>query len=495
MTQQEIKKLNDLTKLLKEIEYIKYTLNGVLYWDKMTMMPKGGIYYRSEVMSYLAEELYKKFSSSKLHKLVEYFDQNFKNDEKIVAMIRKIKRNYVYVNKIPKAEYKEYINHIAISEAMWQEAREKNDFSIFAPYLNKSLEYFKKFAQYWGYEKNPYDALLQYYEDGIDVEMLERLIPKLKEVVLEIVKKRKKNFHKILYDDISNEDQEKISKELLELIGFNFNYGRLDVGEHPTTLSSSPRDVRIVTHLEKEDIFTGIYNTLHEGGKGLYEQDIDNTLIGTLLAEVSSFSLEEAESKIYENIIGKNRKFCFLLHEKLSKISSKIKESNVEEIYHYVNKITPSLIRINADEVTFILHIIIRYEIEKELIEEKIEVEDIVKVWNEKYKLYLGVVPNNFKEGILQDIHWAAGYFGYFPSYLLAGIYSAQIVAILNKKLSGIVENIDSENLKIIHQWLKENIHKYGSIYTPKELIRKICNEEVSSSYYIDYLKGKYIKS
>lgn len=496
MRESDIKKLNELHTLLREIEYIKYTLNGLLYWDKITKMPRGGIYYRSEVMAHFGEELYKKFSSSKLHKLVDYFEKNYGDDIKINSMIRRIKRNYIYVNQIPKKIYKEYISHISMSEMAWQEAKEKNDFSIFAPYLEKIICYFKEFAEYWGYKNDPYDALIEYYEDGITTELFDKLIPDLKKFAMETLKRidlPKEN--KKQRKEFSFEKQKELSEKLLKIIGFDFQYGRVDISEHPTTLANSPQDVRVVTTFSKEEIFKGIYNTLHIGGKGIYEQDIDINLLGTLLGEVSTFALEEAEAKIYESIIGKDKNFCKLLLREIKNVFPKeYKDMTLEDIYKKVNKIEPSFIRIDADELTSILHIIIRYEIERDLINNKIAVKDLPDIWRSKYKEYLKIEPTEDSKGVLQDIHWAAGYFGYFPSYLLSGIYAGQIVASMNRELKNITENINEENLKEIHRWLKENIHRHGAVYTPKELIMNISKEEINSKYYIEYLRKKYIE-
>lgn len=498
MRENDIKKMKEFQAMLKEIEYIKYTLNSLIYWDKITNMPKGGIYYRSDVISYFGGELYKKFSSARLYKYVEYFEKNYKTDKKISAMMRKIKRNYMYVNQIPKKVYQDYITHISLSEAAWEEAKIKDKFEIFAPYLEKIVEYFKKFAEYWGYEKDPYDALMGYYEDGITTGTMDKLIEELKVSIIEIleqVKSKKLKISKMKLDgEYSIEKQRYLSEELLKIIGFDFEYGRLDISEHPTTLASSPKDVRLITTFNIKDIVKGIYNTLHEGGKALYEQDIDENLLGTLLAEVSTFSLEEAEARIYGSIIGKDRNFCKILLEKIKGIFSEYEKISVDEFYQEVNRVEPSLIRIDADELTYLLHIIIRYEIERDLINNKIEVKNLSKIWREKYREYLKILPETDRDGVLQDIHWAAGYFGYFPSYLLSIIYSGQIAGIMDRELGGITERISIDNLKLIHQWLKENIHRHGSVYTPEELINNISGEKIDSSYYIDYLRKKYNK-
>lgn len=490
-------KLESLKEIVKRIEYLKYTLNSLMYWDKIITMPQKGINYRSEVMSYLGGELYKLFSDKKLKAYVEYFEGREENEKYVDSMIKRIKRNYSYVSSIPKDEYTKYITLIANAECEWEKAKQLKDFKVFEPYLEEIVNNFKNFAKYWGYEDNPYDALIGYYEEGVTVKDIDNLVIELKEFIIDLLGKIKsidKDFDSIDNITISKERQMEISKMLLKEIGFDFLAGRVDEGAHPTTLANSPNDVRIITLFDEFDIRVGIFNTLHEGGKGIYEQNIDKSLMGTLLAEVTSFGVEEAQARLYENIIGRSRAFWNYFYDKLQNEYPEFKGISVEEFYKYINIVRPSLIRNDADELTYILHIIIRYEIEKELINDEIKVSDLPTIWNKKYKEYLGVEPKSDDEGILQDIHWAAGYFGYFPSYFISNLVSAQFAHSIEMQEGSIDKLLLNGDLDKIHRWLSENVNKDGAIYSPNELIEKATGEKLQSKYYINYLQSKYFE-
>lgn len=491
-------KLTEFKELVRKIEYVKYTLNSLVYWDKITNMPEKGLEYRSEVMAYLSGELYKLFSDKKLRSCVSYFEGRKDNEKYVDSMVKRIKRNYSYVSSIPAKEYTQYITLIANAECQWEEAKKTKDFNKFAPYLEKIVESFKSFAKYWGYEENPYDALIGYYEEGVTVKQMDSLAEELKAFVIELLNriKEKESYIEDKFFDINidKEQQKMLSEELLRVIGFDFSAGRLDEGMHPTTLASSPRDVRIITSYNDKDIRVGIFNTLHEGGKGIYEQTINSDLMGTLLAEVSSFGLEEGQARIYENIIGRSKGFWSFFYKKLQEICPQMSELSEEKFLRGINKVQPSLIRNDADELTYILHIIIRYEIEKDLINNKIKVDDLPRIWNEKYKEYLGVEPKTDDEGVLQDIHWAAGYFGYFPSYFLANLTSAQFVAAMEREVGSVDELLGEGKLQVIHKWLEDNVHCHGAIYSPTELIEKATGEKLESKYFVNYLRNKYFE-
>lgn len=490
------KRLEDLREYLKKVEYLKYTLNSLVYWDKITQMPEKGIGYRSEVMAFLGEELYKLFSSDELHSYMDYFENNENNSNIVNSMVRRIKRNYIYVNKIPKDEYREYIILIANAEQAWDRAKKESDFSIFSPYLEKIVKHFRNFAEYWGYEDDPYDALIGYYEEGVTVKKINNMIAELRDFIIGLLSKIEKGENEIkedyFYGEFSFDKQRDISEDILKIIGFDFKAGRLDVSTHPTTLASSPDDVRVVTSFSRNDIRSGIFNALHEGGKGLYEQDISKDLLGLLLAEVASMGLEEAEARFYENIVGRSKGFWEFYYPRLKKYIPSFKNVTAEEFYKGINKCKPTLIRIDADELTYVLHIIIRYEIEQELISGKTEVKNLPEVWNSKYQEYLGITPDTDADGVLQDIHWAAGYFGFFPSYVLSNLYAAQFLNAMNKQIGDIDEKLRNGEFESIHTWLKQNVHQHGAVYTPGELVLKVSGEKLKPDYYINYLRKKY---
>lgn len=486
-----------LKEELKEIEYLRFTLNTLLYWDKLIYMPKGAIGYRSEIVQFLGKEIYNKFSSIKFLKLVKYFEKSSKKSEILEATLRKIKNNYNFVQKIPLKEYESYIKLISISEDIWKKAKNSDNYDEFSLYLEKIIVHFKNFTKYWGYKKNPYDALLKYYDIDIECEELDILVEELKKFIIPLVKKIIKN-DGIKYEDFSGEydyyKQLELSKYILNITGYNFNYGRVDIGEHPTTLAASCKDVRVVTSFDKNDLRVGIYNTFHEAGKGLYEQGISEDLLGTLLAEVSSQVLEESQARFYENIVGRDKNISSIVLKKIKELFPELDDKKEIDFYRLVNQVKPSPIRIEADELTYILHIIIRYEIEKELIDGSLCVKDLPKVWNEKYREYLGVVPNSYSEGVLQDIHWASGYFGFFPVYLIAELYSHQLKKTLEKECVILNDLIDNESLKKMNKWLKDNIYCHGALYNSNTILKKLTKENLSSKHYIEYLKNKYCK-
>lgn len=489
-------RLKEFKELISQIEYLKYTLNSLIYWDKITNMPKGGIEYRSRVMSFMADQQYRLLSGKEFAKHVAFFDGHKKNDEVTDAMIKRIKRNSRFVSKIPEEEYRQYIQLIALSEQVWEKAKEEDDFESFCPYLKKIVETFRSFAEYWGYEDDPYDALLHYYEDDIDVKKIDEIAEQMKEFLVPFIDEVKTRQADHIGDGVkftaSGNEQKELWKMVSAEMGFDFERGRIDIGAHPTILANSPDDVRIVNSYSEKDLRPGMFNVLHSCGKGIYQQSIDRNLLGTFLAEVPSFALEEAIGRFYENIIGRSRGFYDFFYEKMKKIVPELKETGEDEIFARVNTMTASPIRLDADELTYLAHIIIRYEIEKDLINGRIEVKDLPEIWREKYRSYLGIAPKNDREGILQDIHWAAGYMGYFPLYFLSNLTATQIAMAIEREEGKLEDLIRDGRFDVIRRWLTENIFRYGAIYSSGELVETATKEPLNPKYYIDYLRKKY---
>ncbi len=490
-------KLERLRTLIREIEYLKHTLNSTLYWDKMTHMPEKGLAYRSEVMSFLGTRLYERFESAELRQLVDYFDGRKENTVEVNAMVRQVRNSYIYISKIPQAEYSAYISLIANAEQVWEQAREENRFSIFAPYLEQIVTTFQSFADYWGYEDDPYDALMSFYEPGSTVQEMDQLSGELRDFVVPLLQSVRE--HSAAQPVISPAcftmpmgEQQRLSHAVLETIGFDFSAGRLDEGPHPTTLAASPGDVRIITTYTPQDFRSGLFNTLHEGGMGLYEQDIDPKLLGTLLDEVASFGTEVAEARLYENIIGRSAGFWRHFFPQMKELCPSLAVPDWETMFRAVNQVTPTLIRNDADELTYLLHILIRYEVEKDLIHGRITVRDLPDVWRQKYKAYLGINPTNDRDGVLQDIQWAAGYIGYFPGYLTANLMAAQFAAAMERSLGPLQQVLAEGRFDAIHQWLAEHVHRFGAIYSPGELVLRATGEPLRSTYFISYLRNKY---
>lgn len=490
-------KLKEFKEYVSKIEYLNSAIS-VLYWDMRVGMPKKGINFRSDVLGYLSTEAYKMQTSDKVKEFITYFEGSQDLDKVTSSMVEKVKKEYDRNKKIPEDRFKEYVILTSQAEDKWTQAKNEKNFEIFKPYLEKIVEMNKEFLNYWGYEGNKYNTLLDFYEPGMTVEKLDKVFGELKDAIIEILDKIKVSNYtpddSFFKGNYSKESQEALGKEVLKAIGYDFDAGRLDETMHPFTIEFCNKDVRITTNYHEDDIRPSLFSCIHEGGHAIYEQNIPDELNGTTLGTGVSMGIHESQSRFYENIIGRSKEFWKYFYTKLIKIYPNFENISLEDFYKGINIVKPSLIRVEADELTYSLHIIIRYEIEKMLINDEIKVEDLPMVWKAKYKEYLGIEPENDSEGVLQDIHWAGGSFGYFPSYALGNLYGAQFFNKMKKDIKDVNEKVEKGELNVVKEWLKENIHKHGSIYKPSEILKMATGEELTAKYFIEYLKEKYSK-
>jgi len=490
-------RLEEFKEYLRKIEYLN-AASGLLYWDMRVGMPKKGIPYRGKMLSYLSGEAYKLQTSDTMKEYIEYFVALEGLDDVTKAMVERAKKNYDQTKKIPEERYIAYVELTSNAEAAWEEAKGKSDFEIFKPFLEKLVSFNQEFVEYLGYEKNKYDTLLDNYEPGITVERLDVVFGELRDAIVSLLNKIENS--KVKIDDnffkksFTEKEQEEFSLFILEKMGYDFEAGRMDVSTHPFTINFGNKDVRITTHYLENEFRSALFSCIHEGGHAIYEQNIADDLDGTMLGGGTSMGVHESQSRYYENILGRSREFWTYFYPEAVKRFPQFEGVSFDEFYKAINIVEPSLIRTESDELTYSLHVIIRYEIEKELINGKIKVEDLPQIWNAKYKEYLGVEPKNDAEGVLQDMHWSGGSFGYFPSYALGNLYGAQFLGKMLKEMPDYNKNIAEGNLDEIRLWLKENIHKYGSVYKPAELIKKVTGEELTAKYFIEYLNNKYNK-
>lgn len=496
MNQEIMKKLEKVKEHYEKVEELTKLL-VLADWDLRIIMPKKALDSRANTISFISGELFKLATSNEVASFIAYFEPLM--DELSVrdrAMIRKMKREYDQISKIPEDRYKEFSRLSILSERAWEEAKEKSDFSIFKPHLEKIVDMKREFAEYYGYEDNKYDALLNEYEEGLTVKKLDLVFGELKEAIINLLDYINSSNNKVDYsflqDKYDIEKQKELSDYLLDLIQFDKEKGRLDETEHPFTTNMGNKDVRITTHYYERDLFSNIFSVIHEGGHALYEMHISDDLIGTGLAEVPSMSLHESQSRFYENIVGRSKEFLSVILPTLKEKFPQLEDIDVDKLYKAVNKVEPSLIRTEADELTYSLHIIIRYEIEKQLINGEISVSELPEVWNKKYKEYLGVEPKNDAEGVLQDMHWSDGSFGYFPSYALGNLYGCQMLNTMLKENSTALTDLKNGDLTYINNWLSDNVHKYGSLYDSEELLERVTGEKLNPKYFIDYLNKKY---
>ena len=490
-------KLAEFKQLISRIEYLSDTQKSLIYWDKLTYMPPGAISYRAKVLAFLADEQYKFMSSAEFNSYMAYFDHHKKNDSLTESMVAQIRQSAEYVQRIPEDEYQAYIQLIAVSEQVWEQAKEKCDFALFQSYLEKIFSTFKRFTEYWGYEKDPYDALLNYYEPGLTTEKIDHYLAKLKPFLTELCGRiQPSNRSAISPCEIlpvmNGGSQKALWEHLLKKMGFSFYTGRVDIGSHPTVLANSPDDVRIVNAYREDNTVFGLFNVMHSAGKGIYQQSISKDLLGTFLAKVPSFALEEGIGRFYENIIGRSKGFAEFFSRELSDFSGGSYRLSAQRFYEEVNAVAPTPIRLQADELTYLLHVIIRYEIERELINDRLTIAELPEVWKQKYQEILGVTPANDAEGVLQDIHWAAGYVGYFPTYLVANLAAAQLATTIDASCGHLDDLIAEGDFTTVNQWLKENIFTYGAQYSTSQLLKSASGSPLSSQPYMDYLLKKY---
>ncbi len=475
---------------------------SLVFWDLRTGAPKKGVERRSDVIGVLSSEVFKMSTSEEMASFLTQLlsDENKEQlDEITKASLLESKKNYERNKKIPAKEYQDYIVLSTQGESVWEEAKEKSDFSILQPYLEKLVEYNKKFVDYWGYNGNKYNTLLDMYEPGITVEKLDEVFAKLKErivpLVQDIAQSTVQPRAKELLVHFPKDKQREFSMEILKELAYDFDSGRLDETVHPFAIGLNPGDVRVTTKYDEEDFRTAVFGTIHECGHALYEQNISKDLQGTGLCSGTSMGIHESQSLFYENFVGRHEDFWKRHYPSLQKYAGgKFDQLDLDDFYLAINESKPSLIRIEADELTYPLHIMIRYELEKALFNDEIEVKDLPSAWNEKYQSYLGITPPNDAQGVLQDVHWSGGSFGYFPSYALGYMYAAQFKQAMQKDLPNYDELLKKGNLEPVKQWMTEKVHQHGKLKKPLQILKDVTGEELNADHLISYLEGKYNK-
>lgn len=474
---------------------------SLLSWDLETAATKDSIEGISETMGVLAELQYLNFINDEFKKELYSLDIDKLNEieKKIVKVIKEEK--FEKLSKIPVEEFSKFEALISKASSAWEIAKKENRYELFKDYLKEIFETTKKFIKYRGYKGHPYSVLLDDFEKGLDVETCDKFFDEIrKELVpfaLKVLKKNNSKIEKIKnkLKEIPVEKQKLMSNSLIKLVDFNRDRGYLAESEHPFTTFFNNKDVRFTTHYYKDDILSNIYSVIHELGHAIYEQQVDDEFDKTtILAGGSTMGMHEAQSRFYENLIGKNKAF-------MKSLSKRIKELyeidlSEEELYLLVNEVKRQFIRIEADELTYPIHVMIRYEIEKEIFENldtEVDVDKLPDKWNDLYEKYLGIRPNTYSLGILQDSHWSGAAIGYFPAYAIGSAYASQIYAAMNKNFD-VESAIREENIKEINKFLKEKIHRYGFSKEPKELLQLACKEDFNPTYYINYLKNKFLE-
>lgn len=498
---EKMKKVNEILKNKSSIDHA-ITL---LHWDLETEAPEMAAEKISRTLGYLAGESYSMVINEEFKEIL--YSINIEElDEIDRKTVEEIKREFFSkMEKIPKADYQKYSELRILSARKWEEAKNKDDYNLFKDYLSEIIEFQKKFIKYRGYKGHPYDLLLDDYEPGMTVGKVDDFFEKIRDSLSPLIRKigqKEKEKEELKREKIIGqmifevEKQKELSHYLIKMLNFDLKKGVLKESEHPFTTNVDNKDVRITTHYYKDNLLSGFYSTIHEVGHGLYEQNIDDKINdNAVLGTGTSMGIHESQSRIYENMFGRSRKFLNFIYKKVDELFEiSGKGITEEDFYRLANKVENSFIRVEADELTYPVHVLIRYELEKEIFEnldEKTDVDALAEKWNDKYEKYLGVRPKTYKEGILQDVHWSEGLFGYFPSYALGSAYAAQIYNTLSKKVD-VGSELEQGKYEKINEILKNEIHKYGKLKKPSELIENMTGEPFNPVYYIKYLTEKF---
>jgi carboxypeptidase Taq len=475
-------------------------ISSLLRYDAETIMPKAAIEERAVHTSYIDRKYHELRTSKVLQQCVaklsqkEMFAKLSLVDQKIVA--RHKKKLLRYLN-VPPEFVEELSRARTLAGSAWERAREKNNFKVFMPHLKKLVELKKKEAKLIDPHEHPYNVLLDDFEEGMTISELDVFFPELKVGIIEILENvqhskvyKEKTKEKTKHFVLERDDEKKIVQDIMERILPEKKRYLLGSSIHPFSTIISPNDVRITTAYRKDQPFFSFTSVTHEAGHALYDLGMGKKLADTILFDAPSYGMHESQSRFWENHVTKSENFWeyyYPIYKRLCK--SKIPTK--QQLFREINKVSPSLIRIESDEVTYALHIIIRYEIERLLLEGKISVEDLPKEWNARYKKYLGITPKSDKEGVLQDVHWSDALFGYFPTYALGTMYAAMLYAAMQKDID-CDRKIRTGKFGDLREWLRVHVHEYGAMYSAEEIITKACHTHPSPKFLIGYLKEKY---
>ncbi|MGN0293780.1 MAG: carboxypeptidase M32 [Lachnospiraceae bacterium] len=490
--------LNEALQRLEMLQKKMYAYNAAessLYLDSVTTAPKDTAEGRGVAMGILAGESQKLITDPEVGHLLEFLSSH--SDELTFPQKRQVEeltRDYNQMTRIPADEYMEYAMLTNEASDVWHKAKETDDFELFRPVLEKLVEFNIKFAGYYDSTKKPYDALLNEYERGTDMEYLDRFFDTIREKLVPLIHaigQAPQIDDSFLHRHYPVEAQKKFSDYLMEVLGLDRNHCTIGETEHPFTLEFNNQDVRITTNYAEDNVTSSMYSVIHEGGHAKYELGIRDDLQYTRLAGGVSMGVHESQSRFYENLIGRSRPFIEAIFPKMQEFfPEQLQDITAEQMYRAVNRVQPSLIRTEADELTYCLHVMIRYEIEKQLIGGTLAVKDIPAVWNRLYEEYLGVKVPNDRQGCLQDSHWSGGSFGYFPSYALGSAYGAQMLKNMEQE-SDVWGPVSRGDLTGVSAWLKEKVHQYGSLLEPADVVKNACGE-FDPTVYTDYLTAKY---
>src|SRR5260221_11142627 len=491
--------LTDLKARLNDVTSMNQ-INALLDWDLQTQMPEGAAESRARHMSIMSRLIHEMFTADETGKLldeaaVEAKGADYDGDD--ASTLRVARRYYDRLKKLPTDLVEEITQASALAHNVWAKARADNDFKSYIPALEHMISLKIKAAECYGYTDHIYDALLDEYEPGLKTADVDKMFEDLRKDLVPLVKAIGERVDavddSILHQDFDVDKQRAFAEGVIKDFGYDFNRGRQDRAVHPFCTNFSINDVRITTRFDPRWLNPALFGTLHESGHGLYDQGSDQALEGSMLAGGTSLGVHESQSRMWENLVGRSRGFWKYYFPKLQRyFPAQLGKVDLETFYRAINKVEPSFIRVEADEATYNLHIMMRFELEADLIAGKLKVMERPDGWNAKSKAYLGIVPPTNTLGVLQDVHWSMGGIGYFPTYSIGTILSAQLFDKAVETHPSIPQEIEQGKFGTLLSWLRTNLHQYGRKYDPKDLIQKATGEPLQARSYMKYLKAKF---
>ena len=487
--------LDRLGTLQKKLSAYDHAL-GLMSYDGVTGAPKGTAANRAQSMSVLSEEVYRLKTGPETVELLEYLEENReKLDRKEQRTVFLLRKDIRQIQRIPMREYVAWQKLLVEADDVWHTAKERSDWPLFRPYLEQIFDTVRRFAGYCAPEKDPYDYWLNEFEEGIDRRFCDDFFASLRAQIvplLDAVRAKPQPDSIVLHGFFPAAVQKRFSRKLMELIGLDLAHVGLATTEHPFTISlGSHLDERITTNFREEDFTFSMFSVIHEGGHALYDTGSDASLAGTALDCGVSMGLHESQSRFYENIIGRSRAFCEYIFPAAQAFYPELSGYTAEDFYRAVNRAEPGCIRLEADELTYPLHIMVRYELEKRVMAGELAVAELPEAWKRLYGEYLGVDVPDDRSGVLQDSHWSGGAIGYFPSYALGSAYGAQLLRKMRESVD-VDASLRRGDFAPINAWLRERIWRHGRLYPPAELFRSAVDEPFDPTAFVDYLKRKF---
>lgn len=488
-------RLRDLTREMQLVS----DAAALLGWDQEVLLPGKGVPYRAEQMAWFSGYLHERFTAPEVGDwITSAEDKAAGSDDSVAAAnLREWRRQYTRSTCLPKKLVEDFAESTALAQAAWAEARGKSDFARFAPHFTKLVTLSREHAERWGYEDCPYDALIDQFERGATTRRLTGTLGALRTLLLPVVEEATSQApmdRSKFTAHYPKEKQEAFNREVAEAIGFDFCAGRLDTAVHPFCSGMAPFDTRLTTRYDEGDFLSSLFGVLHEAGHGLYEQGLERERRGEPAGAAVSLGVHESQSRLWENHVGRSRAFWEKWLPRAVEYFPNLRAVSVDEIYEWVNQAELSPIRVEADEVTYDLHILLRFEMEREIFAGNLEIRDVPAEWNRRFTSLFGLEVESDAQGCLQDIHWSFGIFGYFPTYSLGNINAAHLVAAARRQDPVIADEMDRGEYSALRDWTRANIHRPGSLYLPEELVTRAAGSPATAEALVEHLRSRYLR-